>query len=692
MLMAAVLALIYVCWGRARRMAFAVQHTTAMTTARTCNEVAATLMTSMSRRPNRDLLWRVILVLIIVTVLFLTSMTLFLTNCFLMSRTFLVAASWLEDFTEDVLQFTRIFPVAWLLSLFAPVADFFARLDFGELFATVNVSCKGAQAPAVLAADVLIVIGTVMVIDSQFHTVLELVFAPATLLICDRLTELPTKNTCEKVWNLMRIVAVVVVSGFVGSSSRYVMQMFATVVKYAEFLPSHEVSAQCDENGIDSILAHFSTALFYLLAIPVLLLMIRVLMPRLPKPLPYVVSASTTKAWTTNLQAFFDKINPITWVMAGVHKMMVWALDSLSADVAVAPDPQSQEDGAVNRPSTTASLIQEAQSTTKKTDLNEKWREDAAHDIPSFAELVRNIIAHGMQHVWSNICSVVRACCWKLKLALLLAGGIWTDELVEALQIRETAEGYYGWTGNPNNFHEDVMAAVAPMRSMVWLLVPVCIILTKVAEATNDPPVFVFTNKITMFSPLYFESWSHADWLTQRGERLLEAVTWTEDDSPTQSTSQPSPSSSSCSWIRELFSPETEHRIRVCLVWYFAARLPRFVVNVFLLSLTIWMAFRPSVLILISAATVLLPLAGAYGLRAVLDLSIMLRLLKQHPNEDYHRKSAEVEGFEKNADPSVWSRFVDQVSSAFDGCFGGNNGCWKRSDDHGYYEEWRVSG
>src|SRR5690606_16141080 len=153
---------------------------------------------------------------------------------------------------------------------------------------------------------------------------------------------------------------------------RYVMQLFATVIDYADFLPYHQSSEQCDDHGIDSFLAYAATVLFYLMAIPVLLLMIRVLMPRLPKPLPFV-SASTavttqdaSKKWTTRLEALADRLNPIGWVMAGVHRLMVWQLKSLSNDVAT-PELPVEEDKQDNPspPASTATY----KSTTRSQDV-----------------------------------------------------------------------------------------------------------------------------------------------------------------------------------------------------------------------------------------------------------------------------------------------------------------------------------
>src|SRR3546814_14116499 len=68
------------------------------------------------------------------------------------------------------------------------------------------------------------------------------------------------------------------------------------------------------------------------------------------------------------------------------------------------------------------------------------------------------------------------------------------------------------------------MGVVGSMRSMTWMLLPPLIILTKIAEVTNNPPIFVLTDKLHMTSPLLFGSWAEAEAVMLEGKHLLDAI------------------------------------------------------------------------------------------------------------------------------------------------------------------------
>src|SRR3546814_16366238 len=79
------------------------------------------------------------------------------------------------------------------------------------------------------------------------------------------------------------------VSAMMLSCSRYVMQAFTTLVEYSSFVPYRDYSPDCNDDGVDELLAYASTAAFYAAVLPVVLLMIRVLMPSLPLSMTFTL-------------------------------------------------------------------------------------------------------------------------------------------------------------------------------------------------------------------------------------------------------------------------------------------------------------------------------------------------------------------------------------------------------------------
>src|SRR3546814_206069 len=124
---------------------------------------------------------------------------------------------------------------------------------------------------------------------------------------------------------------------------------------------------------------------------------------------------------------------------------------------------------------------------------------------------------------------------------------------------------------------------------MVWMLAPPLVILTKLAEVTNNPPVFVFTDKLHMTSPLLFASWADVKIVTLEGLKLLGNIQiggGGEGDLP--------------AWQATLL-----FNLRVALVWVLGARLPRYAVQMSLLILAVAMAIQPHVAILLVAASLI---------------------------------------------------------------------------------------
>lgn len=86
-------------------------------------------------------------------------------------------------------------------------------------------------------------------------------------------------------------------------------------------------------------------------------------------------------------------------------------------------------------------------------------------------------------------------CFWRL---ILLTFGIWTKDAINAHKILQRA-----WDFNvdkkedtPDNKHLEVLSITGSSRSIVWAMLPPCMIFFKLAEAFNAYPVFILSQTV----------------------------------------------------------------------------------------------------------------------------------------------------------------------------------------------------
>src|SRR5690606_24113920 len=122
-------------------------------------------------------------------------------------------------------------------------------------------------------------------------------------------------------------------------------------------------------------------------------------------------------------------------------------------------------------------------------------------------------------------------------------------------------------------------------------LSPLTIILTKLAEFTNNPPVFVFAN-VLIVSPLWFRSWVEAEQLTSECEMWLEQLL-DEESRGGQSHRE--------------WQQQREHQFRTLLIWLLEPRILRYVVNMATLLIVILLSTVPSLAVWILALLIVCP-------------------------------------------------------------------------------------
>lgn len=98
----------------------------------------------------------------------------------------------------------------------------------------------------------LIIIATILMIGSKFHAMAALAFVSMVWLVQLELLSSAAESTLlSKARSLIKFMLLTGVSAVTMSCSRYVMQVFTTLVEYSSFLPYREYSPACNDDGVD---------------------------------------------------------------------------------------------------------------------------------------------------------------------------------------------------------------------------------------------------------------------------------------------------------------------------------------------------------------------------------------------------------------------------------------------------------
>ena len=91
-----------------------------------------------------------------------------------------------------------------------------------------------------------------------------------------------------------------------------------------------------------------------------------------------------------------------------------------------------------------------------------------------------------------------------LRRLVYLTFGIWTNRLIESYSIRERAIEFDDDIEDDDTQEERVLSIMGRSRALIWLVAPMCIVLAKLSETVNNPPLFVFGgggNPVEMTTP-----------------------------------------------------------------------------------------------------------------------------------------------------------------------------------------------
>src|SRR3546814_447872 len=151
--------------------------------------------------------------------------------------------------------------------------------------------------------------------------------------------------------------------------------------------------------------------------LPVLLLMVRVLTPGLPSTLQFPLpptSANLDKY--RRIKRVLDQLNPYKWMMRALYWLVLKLVSTSSAQDIIQTN--------------VSPTFKRRLQFVNRNELQQSWQQLKAYELPNFVQLLGIIYhAQSMNEVLHVLWLMAWACGWKLKLALLVVCGVWTDEM-----------------------------------------------------------------------------------------------------------------------------------------------------------------------------------------------------------------------------------------------------------------------
>ncbi|KNC53417.1 uncharacterized protein AMSG_08923 [Thecamonas trahens ATCC 50062] len=93
-----------------------------------------------------------------------------------------------------------------------------------------------------------------------------------------------------------------------------------------------------------------------------------------------------------------------------------------------------------------------------------------------------------------------------VKRLLMLSFGIWTPSLISSYSVLERALEFDDDPDDDDQKHENVLVVLGKSRSLIWMMLPVTIVLAKLAETINNPPLVVRHPSVEMTTGTAFRA------------------------------------------------------------------------------------------------------------------------------------------------------------------------------------------
>ena len=115
---------------------------------------------------------------------------------------------------------------------------------------------------------------------------------------------------------------------------------------------------------------------------------------------------------------------------------------------------------------------------------------------------------HEPKKLWKefNFRSFVFISCWKLKVLVKMTFGFWDSELVKTMRVGESTAHFdvYLFAHERVTCYQDFVRAIGSSYVLIWQFVPLGVFLSKIGEASNTAPLFIFDPNITLQGKSWF--------------------------------------------------------------------------------------------------------------------------------------------------------------------------------------------
>ena len=101
-----------------------------------------------------------------------------------------------------------------------------------------------------------------------------------------------------------------------------------------------------------------------------------------------------------------------------------------------------------------------------------------------------------LAYLQKNKKSYFRVIVWKLKILVKMTFGYWDTMVLETQEIKHRSERFDLNTLDPFEKHESAISSVGVSNSLVWLFLPMFSVVSKMGEACNSSPVFVYDRTV----------------------------------------------------------------------------------------------------------------------------------------------------------------------------------------------------
>jgi hypothetical protein len=88
--------------------------------------------------------------------------------------------------------------------------------------------------------------------------------------------------------------------------------------------------------------------------------------------------------------------------------------------------------------------------------------------------------------------AVLRAMLHKMKLLLQITFGYWNKETLSVMEVKRFAVRFDVGGHEHKRAHQDIMEHFGTWHTLMWQFFPLALVLSKIGEAANEPPVFVY--------------------------------------------------------------------------------------------------------------------------------------------------------------------------------------------------------